>query len=125
MLVTAIVATGGLGRTPFLIAPALTGGALAVWVLRGVRPAAGAGATHADGDDDWPSFTRLALAVVCRSVAFVGMSTFVAFRVRERTGWGVAAGTAALFVLYLGSAVGTGDRLAALPQPAGTGRPGR
>ncbi|ONI50223.1 MULTISPECIES: MFS transporter [unclassified Streptomyces] len=47
------------------------------------------------------------VAVVCRSVVFIGLSTFIAFYVRQRTGGGAAAGTAALVVLYLGGAVGT------------------
>jgi FSR family fosmidomycin resistance protein-like MFS transporter len=57
---------------------------------------------------------RLSLAVVCRSVVFVGLSAFVSLHVQQRTGGGTAAGTAALFVLYLGGAVGSvlGGRLA-------------
>jgi FSR family fosmidomycin resistance protein-like MFS transporter len=50
---------------------------------------------------------RLSLAVTCRSIAFVGLSTFVAFQVREATHGGTTVGTAALLVLYLGGAVGT------------------
>jgi FSR family fosmidomycin resistance protein-like MFS transporter len=52
--------------------------------------------------------------VVCRSVVVVGLSAFVPLYVRERTGDGEVAGTAALFVLYAGGAVGTlaGGRLA-------------
>lgn len=66
------------------------------------------------GRDDWPSFLRLSGAIVCRSVVFVGLSTFVALYVRERTGDGEVAGTVALCVLYGGGAVGTvaGGRLA-------------
>jgi MFS transporter, FSR family, fosmidomycin resistance protein len=57
--------------------------------------------------DDVRSFLRLSLAVVCRSVVFTGLSTFAALYVRQRVGGGTAAGTAALFVLYLGGAVGS------------------
>ncbi|NEC31783.1 MFS transporter, partial [Streptomyces rubrogriseus] len=75
---------------------------------------AGGSTAVAAGSDDWASFLRLTGAVVCRSVVFVGLSTFVALYVRERVGGGSAAGTVALFVLYLGGAVGTvaGGRLA-------------
>ena len=114
VLVAAVIATGGLRLTPVLIVPALAGSVLTLAVLRTLVPAPRTGSVAATGRDDWPSFTRLSLAVVCRSIAFIGMSTFVAFQVREQTGWGVAAGTAALFVLYVGGAVGTvvGSRLA-------------
>lgn len=73
----------------------------------------GSGGRDGPGDDWW-SFGRLSGAIVCRSIVFVGLSTFVPVFVRERTGWGEQAGTAALFVLYLGGAVGTvaGGRLA-------------
>lgn len=115
VLVAAVIATGGLRLTPVLIVPALAGSVLTLAVVRSLtRTPPGPRLSATSGRDDWPSFTRLSLAVVCRSIAFVGMSTFVAFQVRERTGWGVAAGTAALFVLYVGGAVGTvvGSRLA-------------
>lgn len=52
---------------------------------------------------------------MCRSIVFVGLSAFISLYVRERTGGGELAGTAALFVLYAGGAVGTvaGGALAA------------
>jgi len=110
VLVTAVIATGGLRFSPLLILPALIGSVLTLPVLRALEktPTAGKGKGAAEGDNDWASFIRLSLAVVCRSVVFV------AFHVREQTGGGTSAGTAALFVLYLGGAVGTllGSRLA-------------
>ncbi|MEU8121631.1 MFS transporter [Spirillospora sp. NPDC049024] len=116
LLVAAVVATGGLRCTPFLVVPALAGSVLCLPVLRALEGTASGGraATNA-GVDDRRSFVRLSLAVICRSVVFVGLSTFISFYARERTGGGVAAGTAALFVLYLGGAVGTvlGGSLAA------------
>ncbi|MFI7299943.1 MFS transporter [Streptomyces sp. NPDC050121] len=115
-LVAAVVATWGLRASPLLGLPALAGVALCVAAVRsaadrtGPAPAAAEGAAR----DDWPSFLRLSGAVVCRSIVFVGLSTFVPLYVRERTGGGAAAGTAALCVLYAGGAVGTlaGSRLA-------------
>ncbi|MBK3588519.1 MFS transporter, partial [Streptomyces sp. MBT57] len=88
----------------------LVGSLLTLPVLRGperMTSAAPRTATAAAAPDDVASFVKLALAVVCRSIVFVGLSTFIAFYVRERTGGGAAAGTAALVVLYLGGAVGT------------------
>lgn len=118
LLVSAIAASGGLGASPLLVVPALAGAVLCVAALRGVKAveaAAPKGAHREPGADDWPSFLRLSGAIVCRSVVFVGLGTFISLYARQRTGGGEAAGTAALFVLYLGGAVGTvaGGRLAA------------
>ncbi|MEV0966521.1 MULTISPECIES: MFS transporter [unclassified Streptomyces] len=117
VLIAVVVGTGGLRLTPLLLFPALIGSALCLPVLRGMERTAATSSAPEPAParhDDWPSFTKLALAVVCRSIVFIGLSTFVSFYVRVRTGGGMAAGTAALFVLYLGGAVGTvlGGRLA-------------
>ncbi|MFF9108607.1 MULTISPECIES: MFS transporter [unclassified Streptomyces] len=109
LLVAAVVATGGLRWTPVLAVPAVAGAALCVPVLRALgrgRPA-GPGTAKGGGRDDTASFVRLTLVVVCRSVVFTGLSTFVALHVEQHTDGGRAAGTAALFVLYLGGAVGS------------------
>ncbi|MEO3764727.1 MFS transporter [Streptomyces sp. B8F3] len=120
-LVAAVAAAGGLRASPLLVLPALAGAALCAAALRALRPYAqdgpadGAGPAGVPGGrDDWASFARLTGAVVCRSVVFVGLSAFVSLYVPGRTAGGTAAGTAALFVLYLGGAVGTvaGGRLA-------------
>ncbi|MEU5210102.1 MFS transporter [Streptomyces sp. NPDC020742] len=111
LLVTAVVGAGGLRLTPLLALPALAGSVLCLPVLRALAGSAagagGAGSTARAGADDPASFVRLSLAVVCRSVAFIGLSTFLAFYAQQRTGGGTAAGTAALCVLYLGGAVGS------------------
>ncbi|MFH8371010.1 MFS transporter [Streptomyces sp. NPDC018031] len=116
LLVGAVVATGGLRLSPLLVLPALVGSVLCLPVLHALRKASGAasGGTVPAGADDTASFVKLSLAVVCRSIAFVGLSTFVSLYAQQRTGGGTAAGTAALFVLYLGGAVGSvlGGRLA-------------
>ncbi|MFG1665543.1 MFS transporter [Streptomyces sp. Y7] len=115
LLVAAVVATGGLDASPLLVVPAVAGAALCAAAVRsaGGRRAAGSGSGGA-GTDDWPSFLRLSGAIVCRSIVFVGLSAFVSLYVRQRTGGGDLAGTAALFVLYTGGAFGTvaGGRLA-------------
>ncbi|GAA2094776.1 MFS transporter [Streptomyces albiaxialis] len=119
LLIAAVVATGGLRASPLLVVPALAGAALCVAALRtagtrGTAPGGAAARAGEAGRDDWASFARLSGAVVCRSIVFVGLSTFIALHVRERTGGGEVAGTVALFVLYAGGAVGTvaGGRLA-------------
>ncbi|MEU9986915.1 MFS transporter [Streptomyces sp. NPDC048045] len=108
-LVAAVMAGGGLRLTPLLVLPALAGTALCLPVLRalGRRPDAEAGAVVPARTDDRASFVRLSLAVVCRSVVFVGLSTFISLYARQRTGGSAVAGTVALFVLYLGGAVGS------------------
>ncbi|MFF3208594.1 MFS transporter [Streptomyces sp. NPDC002962] len=132
-LVAAVVASWGLRASPLLGLPALAGVALCTAAVRsaadraGSAPPATEGAQPSErsesaegvpeaapGRDDWAAFLRLSGAVVCRSIVFVGLSTFVSLYVRERTGGGAAAGTAALCVLYAGGAVGTlaGSRLA-------------
>ncbi|MFI1970462.1 MFS transporter [Streptomyces cinnamoneus] len=118
LLVSAVMAAGGLRASPLLAVPAVVGAALCAAALRALTTAdavpAATRATRAAGKDDWASFLRLSGAVVCRSVVFVGLSAFVALHVRQRTGGGELSGTAALFVLYLGGALGTvaGGRLA-------------
>ncbi|MGA4727628.1 MFS transporter [Micromonospora taraxaci] len=109
VLVAAVVAGGGLRLTPLLVVPALAGSVLCLPVLRalGTTTRAGSDTPRSVGTDDMASFGRLSLAVVCRSVAFAGLSTFLALYAPQRTGGGVSAGTVALVVLYLGGAVGT------------------
>ncbi|MDT0440495.1 MULTISPECIES: MFS transporter [Streptomyces] len=116
LLVAAVVAPGGLRTTPLLALPALVGAVLCLPVLRELerRRATGAAPEGVPRPDDPASFVRLSLAVVVRSVVFVGLSTFVPLYAQQRTHGGPAAGTAALFTLYAGGAVGsvTGGRLA-------------
>jgi FSR family fosmidomycin resistance protein-like MFS transporter len=108
LLVGAVVATGGLGASPLLIVPALVGAALCVAALRSVNAAAAAAcATTPLGRDDRRSFVVLSAAVVCRSIVFVGLSAFISLYAVQRVGGGHATGTAALFVLYVGGAIGT------------------
>ncbi|WP_078993137.1 MFS transporter [Streptomyces sp. MMG1121] len=110
LLVAAVVGTGGLRRTPLLALPALAGTALCLAALRtaGRRPEArtAAAATQTRGDDT-ASFVRLSLAVVCRSIVFIGLSSFLSLYAEQRLGGGAGAGTTALFVLYAGGAVGS------------------
>jgi FSR family fosmidomycin resistance protein-like MFS transporter len=108
LMVGVVVAIGGLGASPLLLLPAVVGSALCVAAVRAVAasPAATAHATPA-GSNDWPSFLRLSGAIVCRSIVFVGLSAFISLYASQRTGAGHVAGTAALFVLFLGGALGT------------------
>ncbi|MFE2463175.1 MFS transporter [Streptomyces sp. NPDC059402] len=109
LMVSAVIGPWGLRATPLLVLPALAGTALCVPVLHmlGRRNAADADTRTTTGDDDVKSFVKLSLAVVFRSIVFVGLSTFIALYTQQRLGGSSAAGTAALFVLYLGGAIGS------------------
>ncbi|MFD7719749.1 MFS transporter [Streptomyces sp. NPDC059814] len=109
LMVTAVVAAGGLRLAPLFVVPALVGSVLCLPVLRALEKTVrgGSGSACVAGADDRFSFVKLSLAVVCRSIAFIGLSTFISLYVKQRLGGSTAAGTAALFVLYLGGAVGS------------------
>ncbi|MGY0061872.1 MFS transporter [Streptomyces sp. LZ34] len=110
LMVTAVVASGGLRLSPLLVLPALAGSVLCLPVLRTLQRKAALGGSNtaiAAGADDKASFVKLSLAVVFRSVVFVGLSTFISLYAQQRTDGGTAAGTAALFVLYIGGALGS------------------
>lgn len=100
-----VVAVGGLRMAPLLVVPAVVGSLLCLPALRGTGGVTSS-VTRA-GRDDRASFVTLSLAVVCRSIVFVGLSTFISLYATQRMGGSTAAGAVALFVLYLGGAVGT------------------
>ncbi|MFB6575991.1 MFS transporter [Streptomyces sp. NPDC056402] len=119
-LVALVVGFGGLTMSPLLLLPALAGSVLCLPALRIVRhgqdttPGTAHRTLARTPADDRRSFLRLTLGVICRSVVFIGLSTFISLHMAQSTGWGPTAGTAALVVLYLGGAIGTvlGGRLA-------------
>ena len=109
LLVGVAVGAGGLAWTPVLLVPALVGAVISVPVIRALGPrpdhATQQGVTRRE--DDVRSFIKMTVAVVFRSIAFIGLSTFIALYAQQRMGAGPAAGTAALFILYLGGIVGS------------------
>ncbi|MFJ6012872.1 MFS transporter [Streptomyces sp. NPDC092952] len=110
LLVAVSVGQGSLRWTPVLVLPALAGAALCVPVLRMLARSeadkAATGTGTATGTDDLASFLRLSLAVVFRSIVFTGLSTFISLYAQQRV-HGTSAGTLALFLLFLGGAVGS------------------
>ncbi|TDD29940.1 MFS transporter [Kribbella turkmenica] len=106
VLVTPIVAVGGLSLTPVLVVPALAGALITSVAIRS-RRTAGAITPERSGRDDWPSFLRLSAIMVCRSVVFVGLGTFIALYAGERVGGGTTTGGIALFILFAAGAFGT------------------
>ncbi|OEJ93229.1 MFS transporter [Streptomyces thermolilacinus] len=109
LMVSAVIGHGSLRWTPVLVLPALVGAALCVPVLRMLaRPEAGTSRTEAPrGTDDVASFVKLSLAVVFRSIVFIGLSTFISLHAQQRMQGSATAGTIALFLLFLGGAVGS------------------
>lgn len=109
LMVSAALGHGSLHWTPVLVLPALVGAALYVPVLRILaRPRAGISKTLAPrGADDVASFVKLSLAVVFRSIVFTGLSTFISLYAQQRTQGSTTAGTIALFLLFVGGAVGS------------------
>ncbi|MDX8050087.1 MFS transporter [Lentzea sp. BCCO 10_0798] len=106
VLVTPVLAFGGLAWSPLLAVPALVGGALTTVALRGVHGAA-ATAQASAGRDDWGQFSRLTVVIVARSMVTFGLGTFLAIWVTDRVGGGPAAGAAALVVLFGAGAAST------------------
>ncbi|MEU0932576.1 MULTISPECIES: MFS transporter [unclassified Embleya] len=112
-----ILSAGGLSATPWLLLPAVAGVLVTASVIR--RLARHAAATRAFAgprrSDDWSGFARLSAVIVCRSIVFIGLSTFIALYAEHHTAGGSTAGSIALFTLFAGGAIGTvlGGRLAA------------
>jgi MFS transporter, FSR family, fosmidomycin resistance protein len=112
LLVTPLLAAGGVGASPLLVVPALLGCVLTVAAMRAVGGQGAGGAVGGQGAggraravavrDDWAAFTRLALVMAARSIAYIGLSTFVALYAGGGT-----SGAAALFAQFAGGAVGT------------------
>ncbi|MFJ2259252.1 MFS transporter [Streptomyces sp. NPDC087844] len=109
LMVTAVVSSGGLRMSPLLVVPALAGSVLCLPVLHalGRTHRRSGNAAAMAGTDDKASFVRLSLSVILRSIEFVGLSTFISLYAQQRPGGSTTAGTLALFVLYLGGAVGS------------------
>ncbi|MEJ1201669.1 MULTISPECIES: MFS transporter [unclassified Streptomyces] len=109
LMVAAAIGHGSLHWTPVLVIPALAGAALCVPVLRMLaRPQAGTSRSEAPRSaDDVASFVRLSLAVIFRSIVFTGLSTFISLYAQQRMQDSTTAGTIALFLLFLGGAVGS------------------
>lgn len=99
VLVTPVLAFGGLAWSPLLAVPALVGGVLTFAALRGVHGASAA-VPVVVGRDDWGQFGRLTAVIVARSMVTFGLGTFLAIWVTQRVGGGPAAYAAALVVLF-------------------------
>lgn len=106
VLVTPLIAAGELALTPLLVVPAVLGAAITSWAISS-RVTSSVARPQGVGTDDWPSFLRLSVIMVCRSIVFVGLGTFIALYAGERVGGGTTTGGIALFVLFAAGALGT------------------
>jgi FSR family fosmidomycin resistance protein-like MFS transporter len=74
----------------------------------GAAPEAGAGAaTRSGGRDDWRAFARLSAVVVCWSIPYVGVTSFVALYAIDRFGVSETTGSIALTSFVVCGALGT------------------
>lgn len=117
LIVAVTVGIWGLGASPLLMIPALVAFGAAVFSLQShatVQRTNKVTRPRQLQHEDWRSFRWLTAAIMCRSVVFVGLSSFIAIFVEEVRDLGGSSGTIALTLLYIGGAVGTiiGGRLA-------------
>lgn len=99
----------GLGASPLLMIPALTGAMEVARISRvhALGSPAGKNAGAAAGRDDWRSFARMSVAIVCRSIVFVGIGSFIVLFMHQDRGVSRVLASASLFVFYTGGAFGT------------------
>lgn len=110
LVVGATVALFGLRVAPLLAIPALTGLAAVALIRRFHTPApltAGTSSGSSRGRDDWGAFTRMSVAIICRSIVFVSIGSFIVLFMSQYRGVGDALASASLFVFYIGGAFGT------------------
>ena len=108
VIVAITIGVFGLGATPLLMIPALTG-TVAVLVLNkygAAQPATKAG-VDTNRRDDWVSFGRMSIAILCRSIVFVGIGTFIVLFMHEYRGVQEDLANASLFIFYIMGAFGT------------------
>src|SRR5699024_7922784 len=79
LLVFATVGRLGLSATPLLLAPALTGVIAVAFVGRHHTPTqtTTVGKYKVANRDDWRGFARMSVAIICRSIVFVGIGSFI------------------------------------------------
>jgi FSR family fosmidomycin resistance protein-like MFS transporter len=106
VVVTPALLGFGLSFTPILAAPAILSALALVVRRRGARPTGGGGTAPA-GSDQWRPFAWLTAAVICRSICFFGVSSFLAAYVTRNLGGSAVAGSTALTVLLAVGAAGT------------------
>lgn len=109
LVVAGTVGVFGLQASPLLMVPALTG-VIAVFLIRRVHiPVRDTGSREyaIPQRNDWGGFFRMSLAVVFRSIVFVGLGSFIVLFMYQYRGVSETVAATSLFVFYIGGAVGT------------------
>lgn len=117
---TACVMWMGVRGSLLLLIPAVTMGLILHFHLKKIAPIIAAAkkkashATTAHQPDQWLAFTFLTLTIICRSIVFFGLNTFLPLYWINQLGQTKAEGSFALTFLLISSAIGTlmGGKLA-------------
>lgn len=110
LYVAATVGVLGLGASPLLVIPAVTGVLAVALISRtlGVPSHAESLAKEKSiGRDDWRSFALMSGAIVARSIVFFGLGSFLVLFMHRDRGFSELASSTTLFVFYLGGVFGT------------------
>lgn len=110
LIVTPLLLVTGLGGTTLLVIPAAVMATILILRLRIVldgRVGSPRRTSMPGGVDDWPAFLRLTAVVVIRSIAFFGLTSFLALYFIHNLGSSAVTGGAALTVFLASGAIGT------------------
>ena len=112
VVVTPVLLLTGLSGTPLLAIPALLMGSLLVFAQPILKAQSNLGAQQrkkafASLQDDWPSFVRLTGLVMCRSIVFFGLNSFLALFITQGLGQSKEVGQLGLFVFFGSGIAGT------------------
>lgn len=109
LVVAGTVGVFGLQASPWLLIPALTGIVAMTFVRRGHPPTQSMGGTEGAPQlhNAWRDFLRMSLAIVFRSVVFVGLGSFIVLFMYQYRGVSETVAATSLFIFYIGGAVGT------------------
>lgn len=109
LLATVLILAAGLKATVVFLLPAV-----AIWffLLRRMQgfgriAAKATAAAPPPGEDNWSAFSRLSLVVICRSVLFAGLNTFIPLYWLHVLLQSHTAGSSALTLLFTVGVVGT------------------
>jgi MFS transporter, FSR family, fosmidomycin resistance protein len=108
--ITPILLRTGLHGTLLLFVPAAVAAVVVGRLLRRLvpnAPPAETGGAAEEQRDDWPSFLWLTLVVICRSILFFGMASFLALYLIKHFHQSTQVGATALTVFTLAGAVST------------------
>lgn len=112
VVVTPVLLLTGLGGTPLLAIPALLMGSLLMFAQPVLKAQSSLGAqqrkkTFASMQDDWRSFVKLTGMVMCRSIIFFSLNSFLALFITQVLGQSKEVGQLGLFIFFGSGVAGT------------------